>query len=57
MRRAQGNKVFKLLITMGEKHRIFKERETDRATFEARRWRSERRRRGGVWESCSEDFN
>lgn len=57
MRRAQGNKVFKLLITTGEKHRIFKERETDRATFEARRWRSERRRRGGVRESCSEDFN
>lgn len=36
------------MSSKNEKHRV---------TFEARRWRFERRRRGGVHESCSEDFN
>lgn len=61
MKRAGGNKVFKLLITTGRNTASSKKekqiRESDRVTGEAERWRSWRRGRGGVRESCSEDFN
>lgn len=59
MRRTGGNK---LLITASRKTMPSKKtkqtEQSDRVTGAAERWRSWKRGGGGgVWESCSEDFN